>query len=1293
MSVDAAPPLHRPPSRTRPLVTSEPLPDTNDALTPASPRIWRTWATAFNGTLRHHRTYLSLYAPLESLEEKTIALASAVLAVIAGAPLPIIGYIFSRIINEFPPSEQALHERLVQLLGVAAGYLVITALYMLGFGLTSENVSIKLRQRLLDCLLHLDQAYLDTHHVDVSGMLTDKMDTIQSGCSEKVGIFIQAISYFVCAFIVAFILDAKLAGILLASVVPAIALSFAILSPLVSKQSRKLARQNEEASSVVESALGAVKVVQAFDMIGELCSRHMECLRVSAQTNVKRSILAAVQAGAVYFIAYSANALAFFLGSRSTTPGNSGTVYAVVFIILDASFVVGQFAPFLDIFARAASANAAIQHLLNVRSDPERCITYRKTHYKPDVAGRDIVMKDIVFSYPARPSVQILRNLDLTFRAGTFTAVVGTSGGGKSTLVALLLGIYDYSGKIEFGHDDARLIDPRHLRSQIAILEQDSILFSGTIFDNVCHGIVGHDLSHEEKAARCSEALRAANVDFLGQLPKGVHTELGNEIELSGGQRQRVCLARALIKRPSFLILDEPTSALDARNELAVMDAVKRVAASGTTVVMIAHRLSTTLDADHIIVMSDGNVVEQGTPRDLSHEGTVFRGLLDAQKTEFSGDEDQAEHANQLSLEHTKSNRSGATAMGSDTIAANEAVEPQRIANHSLWILCKRISSIVKPEACIVLLGLFASAASGGILLGQALIFGNLISLLNGGMTRSSYYSTADFYCLMFFILSLIALIAYTTSGTFFGITSHRMTTRIQTQLLYKTLHQDMQWFSAKSRSVQALTSSFAKDSGDLSALGGVALGAIFTIIVSVLGGIILALCIAWKIAIVLLVAVPIMLLSGWSRLRLLTASEMQHREAYTEATSLAAESCRHRRTVTALCLENYALDDYRRSLEAPFRKIRLYVYSCNTLLAFSFSITYFVYALAYWWGARQVRNGSYTSTDFFIVLPALLFSAQSAAQFFALSPEVARAKTAARNVFTLLDANPNIMRPSTHDAVSVMSSTTHSLDKVNGGEKGSTRDAPSDQPPKLEFRNVTLSYPNGSRPALQDVSLEVPRGHTFAFVGPSGAGKTSAMAMIERFFDPTEGSVLFDGIDLRDMDVKTLRSHMGLVSQDADLFSGSILYNIKLGAPCGGLVSDDEVHQACKKCGLHDFIISLPDGYNTECGSNTSSRLSGGQKQRLAIARALVRNPEVLLLDEPTASLDAHSEAHVQAALAEAAKGRTTVIVAHRLASIQHADCICVFDGGRVVAQGTHSELVAQGGLYASMAKAQSLA
>lgn len=855
-----------------------------------------------------------------------------------------------QIINEFPPAENALYDRLVQLLGVAVAYFVITAIYCVGFGLTSETVSVKLRQKLLECLLHLDQAYLDTHNIDVNGLLTEKMDTIQAGCSEKVGIFIQALSYFVAAFIVGFILDAKLAGILLASVVPAIALSFGLLSPAVSKYSRMVTNRNEQANDIVESALGAVKVVQAFDMINGLCERHLEFLNESIKTSTKKAIFTALQAGSVYFIAYSANALAFYLGSRIADGGNAGTVYAVVFLILDASFVVGQFAPFLEIFARAASAKGSVQDLIDARNSTSNAGTYRKSDHKPVLHGKDVEFRDVVFQYPARPTVKTLNGVNLTLQAGKFTAMVGTSGGGKSTLVALLLGIYDYSGRIDLGSDDIKMIDSNHLRSQIAVLDQDSILFSGTIFDNVCYGLIRQDLTEEEKTARCLRALKDANVDFLDQLPRGVHTKLGNEMQLSGGQRQRVCLARALIKRPAILILDEPTSALDARSEVAVVNAVKKIAATGTTVIMIAHRLSTTLDADHVAVMSDGTVVEQGSPSELSVEGTVFRGLLDAQNTTFDQSRDQSpgdgpalRRSSSIEIDTTQDVEKQSLPVAADS-------KPQNVTKLGLGTLAKRLGAIIKPDSLLASFGLLASIVSGGILIGQAIIFGNLITVLNRGSASPTYYSQADFFSLMFFILALIALASYITSGSAFGVTSTHMTARVQTKMLRQLLHLDMQWFSEPGHSTHELMSSFTKDPADLSALGGIALGAIFTIITSTVGGIVLAHIVAWKIAVVLLAAVPVMLVSGFARLRLLTASETQHREAYRGATSLAAESCRNRRAVTALCLEEHLVEEYRQALRKPYKKIRAYVYYSNVLLAFCFSITYFVYALAYWW-------------------------------------------------------------------------------------------------------------------------------------------------------------------------------------------------------------------------------------------------------------------------------------------------------------------------------------------------------
>lgn len=477
----------------------------------------------------------------------------------------------------------------------------------------------------------------------------------------------------------------------------------------------------------------------------------------------------------------------------------------------------------------------------------------------------------------------------------------------------------------------------------------------------------------------------------------------------------------------------------------------------------------------------------------------------------------------------------------------------------------------------------------------------------------------------------------------------------------------------------------FTKDPGDLSCLSGIALGTIFTVITSVFGGIILAHVVAWKIAVVLLAAVPLMVASGYLRLRTLTLSEVRHREAYGGANSLAAEACRSRKTVAALGLEEHLLTEYRSSLQKPFKEIRRFIIISSTLLAFCLAISYFVYALAYWWGSKQVRDGLYSPRQFFTVLPALLFSAQAAGQLFSLSPEIARAKTAARSVFKLLDAQASIMTIKSDEKKTPESQTSTPPESVFQEKLTGVA--------KLQFDNVSLSYAgNSSRKALNKINISIAAGQTVAFVGPSGGGKSSTIALIERFFDPTEGAVRLDGVNLRNMDVRALRKTMGLVAQDPDLFPGSIRYNVKLGGAPGTEVSDAAVEDACRRCGLHDFITSLPDGYNTDCGAGSTAKLSGGQRQRLAIARALVRDPAILLLDEPTSALDAHSEAHVQATLAAAARGRTTVVVAHRLASVLRADRIFVFDQGRVVAAGTHAELVRDCALYAGMAKAQSL-
>lgn len=541
-----------------------------------------------------------------------------------------------------------------------------------------------------------------------------------------------------------------------------------------------------------------------------------------------------------------------------------------------------------------------------------------------------------------------------------------TSGGGKSTVVALLMRLYDYSGKVFCGDWELRDFDKWHLRRQIAVLDQECILFHGSIYDNICYGLMGSPIPKSEYPARCDAAIIAAGIDFLAGLADGVHTKIDNTQQLSGGQRQRVCLARALISRPALLVLDErkssgigsshqnsltnsvfiaATSALDARSELKVMSAVQQAIANGTTVLMIAHRLSTVLGVDHVTVLQDGRAVEHGPPTELVANDGVFAGLLAAQNTNIEAktpdlcfEEELSQNSAEETLTEKQQTQPQALPAGGDGVAPG------------LRMVFTRFIRLTRSDHLVIVAGICASIISGAMIIGESIVFGGIVQLLNVDIDGPHFQRQANFYCLMFFVLSCIALLAFVGSGTAFGIASSRLVARVQGMLLNNTLQLDIQWFAKEGHSANELSSTFAKDASDLACLSGVALGTVFTVIVSVFGGIILAHAVAWKIAVVLLSAVPVMLASGFVRLRLLAKSERRHRTAYTDATNLAIETCQGRKTVTILGLEEFNLKRYHDALRKPYKAGLSYTVLCNTLLALSLAITYFVYALAYWW-------------------------------------------------------------------------------------------------------------------------------------------------------------------------------------------------------------------------------------------------------------------------------------------------------------------------------------------------------
>jgi ATP-binding cassette, subfamily B (MDR/TAP), member 1 len=342
-------------------------------------------------------------------------------------------------------------------------------------------------------------------------------------------------------------------------------------------------------------------------------------------------------------------------------------------------------------------------------------------------------------------------------------------------------------------------------------------------------------------------------------------------------------------------------------------------------------------------------------------------------------------------------------------------------------------------------------------------------------------------------------------------------------------------------------------------------------------------------------------------------------------------------------------------------------------LFGLSESLDLVAMGLAFWYGGKLLFQGEYNATDFFVIFVAIIFGGQAAGFLFGFTLNTTKAHAAANQILHLRKQEPLIN-----------SSTGIKLPSI----------VPNAHPevPAIELRSVRFAYPTRPEfPVLRKLSLTIHRGQTVGIVGASGCGKTTIITLLERFYDINSGQILIHGHPLSSLDVKAYRTSVGLVSQDTTLYQGTLRENILLGVASADDVSEERLIEACKAANIHTFILSLPEGYNTEAGSRGLT-LSGGQRQRIAIARALVRNPSILLLDEATSALDTQSEEVVQKALETAAKGRTVVAVAHRLSTVRGADCIFVLDAGKVVEAGTHTELVKKRGRYWDMVQAQSL-
>jgi len=1131
--------------------------------------------------------------------------------------------------------------KMVLIMAIGATVLIISAyVASVCFTRVSQAVGLRFRTRYYHAALAKDINYFDLHNsAELPGRMNQDCEAIEGATGEKMMFLYEIATYCLLGmaivmykspqlFLVGFsILPYAFGGMTIAGI------------GMTRGQAMQLAAYNK-AGAVSEEALADVKTVASFNAQDYVADKYERELAAPQAATSKVGAIMGLGWGIVWSSWLLSAVLIFWTSVKWVNDERKNWIWGDVmegadvvvafWVVTLVCLWLGGVVPGVSSMLAGKLAGGRALQFISESSAFANGSEQRSLH-------GNVEFQDVHFAYPKAPDVPILRGLSFSCEAGQKTAIVGESGAGKSTIVQLLERFYEpQQGAVLYDGIPASAFDITALRKQLGYVSQEPVLFNLTIEENIKLGYPEATAEEVEAAAKEAHAF-----DFIASLQDGFATEVGPKgSRLSGGQKQRIAIARALIKKPKIMLLDEATSALDNESEHIVLRAMDSIhTRTRMTIISVAQKLSTIRYSDKIVVLREGRALEQG-----SHDQLV---ALNGAYSEMYA----AQGAPALMPVAAMTTIQSASSQLSSTNTEDEGV-PKTSAIKSLPLF--RILKATKPYWPLLVLALIATVICGAILP----IFGYILAKLTWYITGKGGDRLEDRvreYSLWLIGLAVVLLVSFFLMQWSMSLLQAYVTRNLRKEVFTKLLHMDGNFMDSANPGL--LSMGLSRDTELVNAAGGPMLSFVIIIAVCFCVSLGIAFFWQWQLACVMIFIIPIECLAYYNRF-IVKSTGLSH-PRIQNALGLTSDSILNIKTVHSFMMQDALEQSFKQQILDAYEKCKWEAHWNG--LGYGAGLGFMLYgvALAFFIGGylevKDQAGGVDVTVVVFTHIEAVMLIGISAA----FASDVSEGSKAATRVYKLLDYVPMIDSQNTEGATT----------EIRG---------------QVTFSNVSFKYPSRDNLVLQGVSFDVQPGRCIGVTGASGSGKSTLSALLLRFYEPIEGMICVDGVDIRTFNIKHLRSTIALVGQEPVLFSGSVRSNVDFGMGR----SDAEIRDAL----VHASLPKFADDLDKEVGVR-GGQVSGGQKQRLAIARALLRSPKILMLDEATSALDSKTELKIMEALEYAGRGRTVILVAHRLSTIAKCDEILVMDSGIIKEKGTHAQLRAlPEGIYQRLLAASGL-